>query len=72
MRNHYVLKNHLKEFRKKRGYSQAELAELVGASQNAISSIENGLYCPSAYLSAVICKVLDCKWEECFYLTWQE
>ena len=37
MDNLLVLKNNLKEIRKEKGYSQTDLAELVGVSRNTIS-----------------------------------
>ena len=68
MNSHLVLKNKIKELRKERGFSQTELAKRAGTTQNTISSLETGQYSPTAYLSALICNALDCKWEECFYL----
>ena len=43
-----ILKNRLKEARMAKGYSQAELAALVGVSRNTISSIETGQFNPTA------------------------
>ena len=43
-----VLKNHLKEVRKEKGYSQQQLADEVGVSRNTISSIETGQFNPTA------------------------
>lgn len=68
MNSHLVLKNKIKELRKKKGLSQTELAKLAGTTQNTISSLETGQYSPTAYLSGMICIALDCKWEECFYI----
>lgn len=48
--------------------SQAELAKIVGSSRNTISSIETGQFAPSAYLAALLCIALDCKFEDLFYL----
>ena len=62
-----ILKNNLKEVRKKAGYSQAALAEIVGVSRNTISSIETGQYTPTAKLALLICIALDKKFEEMFY-----
>ena len=67
MNSHLKLKNHLKEYRKKAGLTQTELAELVGSSKNTISSIETGQFCPTAYLAALLCIALDCTFEELFY-----
>lgn len=61
------LKNKLKEVRKEKGYSQADLAKLVGVSRNTISSIETGQFTPSAKLALILCIALDKKFEELFY-----
>ena len=47
--------------------TQSELAKLVSTSKNTISSIETGQFCPSAYLAALLCTALDCKFEDLFY-----
>ncbi len=62
-----ILKNRLKEARTAKGYSQAELAALVGVSRNPISSIETGQFNPTAKLALVLCIALDKKFEELFY-----
>lgn len=62
-----ILKNRLKEARMAKGYSQAELAALVGVSRNTISSIETGQFNPTAKLALVLCVALDKKFEELFY-----
>ena len=67
MNSHLKLKNKLREFRQKSGITQTQLAERVGSSKNTISSIETGQFCPTAYLAALLCIALDCKFEEMFY-----
>ena len=62
-----VLKNNVAEIRRVKGYSQAELANMVGVSRNTISSIETGQYQPTAKLALLICVALDKKFEELFY-----
>lgn len=62
-----VLKNNLAEIRKQKGYSQSELAKMVGVSRNTISSIETGQFNPTAKLALVLCVALDKKFEELFY-----
>gem|GEM_PF-30321 len=59
--------NNLKEIRKEKGYSQTDLAELVGVSRNTISSIETGQFNPTAKLALILCIALDKKFEEIFY-----
>lgn len=68
MRKELILKNKLKEFRQKHNMTQNELAQLIGTSRNTISSIETGQFCPTAYLAAVLCAALDCKFEDLFRL----
>ncbi len=62
-----VLKNKIKEVRQECGYSQEELAKLVGVSRNTISSIETGQFSPTAKLALVLCIALDKKFEELFF-----
>ena len=67
MNSHLKLKNRLKEYRQKAKLTQTQLAELVGSSKNTISSIETGQFCPTAYLAALLCIALECKFEDLFY-----
>lgn len=67
MNSHLKLKNKLKEYRQKAGITQTQLAQIVGSSKNTISSIETGQFCPTAYLAALLCIALDCKFEDLFY-----
>lgn len=62
-----VLRNRLKEARAEKGFSQSQLAELVGVSRNTISSIETGQFNPTAKLALILCVALDMKFEELFY-----
>ena len=67
MNSHLRLKNKLKEYRQQAKLTQSQLAELVGSSKNTISSIETGQFCPTAYLAALLCIALECKFEDLFY-----
>ena len=67
MNAHLKLKNHLKEYRQRAKLTQSQLAEIVGSSKNTISSIETGQFCPTAYLAALLCTALECKFEDLFY-----
>ena len=62
-----ILKNHLKEVRKEKGYSQQQLADEVGFSRNTISSIETGQFNPTAKLALILCIALEKKFEDLFY-----
>lgn len=68
MNLHYKLQNRLSEFRKTAKLTQTQLAKKVGCSKNTISSIENSHFYPTAYLAALLCDALNCKFEELFYL----
>lgn len=67
MNSHLKLKNKLKQYRQNSKLTQTQLAEMIGSSKNTISSIETGQFCPTAYLAALLCIALDCKFEELFY-----
>ena len=67
MNEELILQNRLREARRERELSQAALAQLVGVSRNTISSIETGLFNPTAKLALILCIALDKKFEELFY-----
>ena len=67
MNSRLQLKNRVKEYRQNKGLTQTQLAEIVNTSKNTISSIETGQFCPSAYLAALLCLALNCKFEELFF-----
>ena len=67
MKNELILRNRVKQARISAGFSQEQLAKIVGVSRNTISSIETGQFNPTAKLALVICIALDKKFEELFY-----
>lgn len=67
MKESLTLKNSLREARRQRGLSQAQLAEMTGVSRNTISSIETGQFNPTTKLALILCIALDKKFEELFY-----
>jgi len=67
MKDELVLKNKLKVARAEKSLSQGDLADLIGVSRQTISSIETGLFNPSAKLALILCLALDKKFEELFY-----
>lgn len=67
MNDKLILRNRLKETRREQKLSQAQLADLVGASRNTISSIETGVFQPTAKLALILCIALDKKFEDLFY-----
>ncbi len=72
MNTHLALKNKIKEKRKQMKYTQTEFAQMVGTTKNTISALETGQFAPSAYLAAIMCTVLECKFEDLFYLETEE
>ena len=67
MDNELVLLNNLKSLRKKKSFSQEQLAEMVGTTRQTIIAIEKGVFNPSAKLALLLCVALDCKFEQIFY-----
>ena len=62
-----ILKNNLKALRNQKGFSQEELASLVGTTRQTIIAIEKGSFNPSSKLALLLCVALDCKFENLFY-----
>lgn len=62
-----VLHNNVMQVRKEKGYSQSQLAGMVGVSRNTISSIETGQYQPTAKLALLLAIALDKKFEDLFF-----
>ena len=56
----------IKEYRKKRGVKQAELAETVGVRRETIGNLERGKYNPSLRLAWNLSNTLGAKIEELF------
>ena len=67
MNEELILRNHLKEARAEKQFSQQQLADLVGVARNTISSIETGQFNPTAKLALILCIALDKKFEDLFY-----
>ncbi|WP_249315895.1 helix-turn-helix transcriptional regulator [Bacillus sp. FJAT-49711] len=67
-----LLRNRVKELRARFGYSQTDLADLVGVTRQTIAAIEKGDYVPSLLLGMTICKVFNLPMEEVFWLEVQE
>ena len=64
-RIHFV-KNTLREQREKHGFTQDELADLVGVSRQTIISLEKGKYDPSIRLAFKLSKTLKTAIEDIF------
>lgn len=63
------LRNRLRETRVARSLTQAQLAELIGASRKTVNTVENGVFVPSTILALKFASVLDSTVEELFQLT---
>lgn len=62
------LGNRLKVARAEQGLSQDELARRVSVTRQTISSIETGLYCPSALLAFRLAATLGKRVDDLFFL----
>lgn len=60
------MKNRIHVLRAERGWSQAQLAEIVGVSRNSINSIENGKFDPSLPLAFSIADAFGLRIEDVF------
>jgi putative transcriptional regulator len=60
------MKNKIRLLRERRGLTQEQLGELVGASRQAINAIETEKFEPSIWLAYDISNVFDCSIEEVF------
>ncbi len=54
--------------RTERGWTQQELADLVGVSRQSINSIENDRYVPSLSLALTFASVFGCATDDIFTL----
>jgi len=59
-------KNRIREFRKRKGLRQVDLARLVGIFQSELSEIERGTRKPSVYLAKKIAKALGVSLDDLF------
>jgi len=58
----------IREFRKRAGFTQEELADALGVSRQTIISIERGRYVPSLPLALKIAKFFGCSTDDMFKL----
>ena len=62
------VQNHLSQLRRKRGFSAAQLASMVGVSRQTIYAIEAATYVPNTVLGLKLAHALDVQVEEIFCL----
>jgi putative transcriptional regulator len=60
------MKNHLRDLRAERGWSQAELGARVGVSRQAIIAIEIGRFDPSLPLAFKLARTFELAIEDIF------
>tara|TARA_R110001592_G_scaffold250086_1_gene512639 strand:+ start:574 stop:774 length:201 start_codon:yes stop_codon:yes gene_type:complete len=60
------MKNRIKVLRAENGWSQAELAERLGVSRQAVNAIETGKHDPSLNLAFAIANVFEQRIEDLF------
>ena len=61
------MRNHVRELRTERGWSQTELGERLGVSRQTVNAIENERYDPSLPLAFVISKAFGLPIEQLFF-----
>lgn len=66
VRNKQMFRTCIKELRKKRGITQAELAFEIGVNRSTILAIENGSFNPSLKLAFLIAGYFDMSIDEIF------
>jgi putative transcriptional regulator len=68
----FRLCNRLKVARAEKNLSQEQLGLLAGVTRQTVSSIETGLYNPSALLALILARCLDKRVEDLFSLEEQK
>lgn len=62
------LSNQIRAFREERGWTQAQLAEVMGVSRKTVNTVENGIFSPSLVVALKFSKALDLPVERLFQL----
>src|SRR5262245_43156612 len=62
------LGNRLRELREAKGFTQAQLADLIGVSRKTVNTVENGVFVPSTVVALKLAAALECRVEELFFL----
>jgi putative transcriptional regulator len=60
------MNNHIRALRAERGWSQAELAEMLDVSRQSVNAIETGRYDPSLPLAFAIARLFQLPIESIF------
>lgn len=67
-----MMRNSIKVERAKKNLTQAELAERIGVSRQAVNSIETGKFIPSTLLALRMAKIFGISVEQIFQLEDEE
>lgn len=67
--NKKIFNNHIQKERQAKGFTQEQLAELVGVSRQTIISIEKGNYVPSLELAFSFAHVFKASVEKLFFIS---
>ena len=62
------IRNHVKQLRTKKAWTQQHLADVVGVSRQSINAIERDRYVPSLELALIFARVFRCPVQEIFTL----
>jgi putative transcriptional regulator len=63
-----TIRNRVKELRAERGWTQQQLAEVVGVSRQSINSIERERYVPSLELALTFARIFGKSTDQIFSL----
>ncbi|HEY6814953.1 MAG TPA: helix-turn-helix transcriptional regulator [Croceibacterium sp.] len=58
----------MREFRDRKGLTQAQLADLIGMSRKTVNTVENGVFVPSTVVALKLAGALECRVEDLFFL----
>ena len=62
------MKNNLKLYRAKFGFTQEDVSQKLDVSRQTINAIENNKYFPSLELGLKLAKIFECKVDDLFSL----
>lgn len=64
-----ALSNRVREAREAKGWTQAQLAEIMGVSRKTVNTVENGVFIPSTVVALKLAKAVGEPVEALFALT---
>jgi putative transcriptional regulator len=63
-----ALFNRIREAREEKGWTQAELAQVMGVSRKTVNTVENGVFVPSTVVALKLARALERSVEALFSL----